>query len=49
METYKIVRFFKDDRPAEVRQEGLTLADAQEYCKREDTHGEGFFDGYAQE
>jgi len=49
MDTYKIVRFFKDGRASEDRQEGLILAEAQAHCKREDTHGEDFFDGYTQE
>lgn len=37
MDTYKIVRFFRDGQAPEVRQEGLTLAEAQAHCKRADT------------
>lgn len=46
--TYKIVRF---DSTLEIRviATGLTLVEAQEHCKRDDTHGEGWFDGYEQE
>jgi hypothetical protein len=48
MRTYKIVRFrfLGDD---EVVKTGLTLEEAQEWCKREDTHGDGWFDGYTEE
>ena len=50
METYKIIRFFKDDNiPNEIIREGLTLQEAQEHCQDEETHGEAFFDGYEQE
>ena len=46
--TYKIVRFqFKGEN--EVVQTGLTLEEAQEWCRREDTHGDGWFDGYEEE
>ncbi len=45
---YKIVRFqFQSD--SVVIDTGLTLAEAQEWCQREDTHGEGWFDGYQRE
>ncbi len=48
METYKIIRFvFKGE--SSVVKEGLTLEEAQEHCQREDTHGEGWFDGYTEE
>ena len=45
MTTYMVIRFRRDgDREVLVR--GLTLEQAQEHCRREDTHGEGWFDGY---
>lgn len=46
--TYSIVRFrFKGER--EVIATGLTLDEAQEHCQRDDTHGDGWFDGYTAE
>lgn len=46
--TYKIIRFrFKGEK--EVIKTGLTLEEAQEWCERDDTHGEGWFDGYTEE
>lgn len=46
--TYKIKRFrFQGETTIEAR--GLTLAEAQEWCSREDTHGDGWFDGYEAE
>jgi hypothetical protein len=46
--TYSIVRFnFEGEN--EVIQTGLTLEEAQEHCNREDTHGDGWFDGYREE
>lgn len=47
--TYRIVRFFQDDRPAETIEEGLTLAEAQEHCNDPSTSGDGWFDGYREE
>lgn len=45
MTTYKIVRFrFEGDNEVVVR--GLTLEQAQAHCQRDDTHGDGWFDGY---
>ena len=55
METYKIVRFFRDGRGNEIIKTNLTLAEAQEHCQDDDTHekdDEGnviWFDGYTQE
>jgi hypothetical protein len=47
MTTYKIVRFYQDlDRRSRVMARGLTLEEAQAHCQREDTHGDGWFDGY---
>ena len=46
--TYEIVRFrFKQG--GEVIRTGLTLEEAQEWCERDDTHGDGWFDGYREE
>ena len=46
--TYKIIRFkFQED--SEVIKTGLTLEEAQNHCQREDTHGNGWFDGYSEE
>jgi len=42
---YKIIRFRRDG-PNQVLERGLTLDEAQAHCEREDTHGEGWFDGY---
>ena len=51
---YRIVRFFRDERPAERLEglTGLTLEEAQAHCQRENTHeldADGvavWFDGY---
>jgi hypothetical protein len=45
--TYKIVRFTEafDPHPKVIKR-GLTLEEAQAHCRREDTHGPGWFDGY---
>lgn len=44
-EMYDIVRF-KFDGDDEVIGVGYTLEEAQAHCRREDTHGDGWFDGY---
>jgi hypothetical protein len=49
MQKYKIVRFFQDNRDTEIIAEGLSLAEAQAHCQRDDTQGEGWFDGYIKE
>lgn len=51
MSTYKIVRIYRPDldRPSRVVKRGLSLAEAQEHCRRDDTHGDGWFDGYEEE
>jgi hypothetical protein len=43
---YRIVRFYRDGRKARTMKTGLSLGEAQAHCKREDTHGDGWFDGY---
>jgi hypothetical protein len=48
MNTYKIIRFRFDDDAIEIAT-GLTLDEAQEWCRREDTRGDGWFDGYEEE
>lgn len=49
MTTYTILRFYADERKTETVQQGLTLKEAQEWCRRPDTHGEDWFDGYEEE
>jgi hypothetical protein len=46
--TFKIIRFRQDDE-SETLVRGLTLDQAQAHCQRDDTHGEGWFDGYQAE
>lgn len=56
-ERYKIVRYYApgSGREKRVIKRGLTLEQAQAWCKREDTHEKGprgtvkWFDGYTQE
>ena len=45
---YRIVRFYhpSSGRPNRTIKNGLTLAEAQAHCSREDTHGPRHFDGY---
>ena len=44
---YDIVRFYQDRRIVErVIKRNVTLAEAQEHCEEEWTHGAGWFDGY---
>lgn len=51
MSTYRVVRFYRDSwlTPQEVVTRGLSLEEAQAHCKREDTRGDGWFDGYEEE
>ncbi len=42
---YDIVQF-RFNETNEVIKEGVTLEEAQEHCNSEDSHGEGWFDGY---
>lgn len=47
METYSIIRMYREtNRVSEIVETGLTLEQAQTHCRSEDTHGEGWFDGY---
>jgi len=57
MRTYKIIRFYEKDSfltPAKrTIKKGLTLAQAQEHCQRDNTSGfhnnTRWFDGYTKE
>ena len=46
--TYSIIRYYRDTGQ-EVIATGMSLEDAQEWCRRDDTHGNGWFDGYREE
>jgi hypothetical protein len=48
METYKIVKFIRDGENETVA-EGLSLAEAKEYCQSEESSGEGWFCGFTAE
>lgn len=45
---YKIVRFYQDGRKRTIKK-GLSKAEAQAHCRREDTHGVGWFDGWTEQ
>jgi hypothetical protein len=45
MSKYDIVRFHFN-QPNEVIKSGVSLDEAQAHCQRDDTHGDGWFDGY---
>jgi hypothetical protein len=53
METYKIIRFYRDTEHPQHRaviDTGLTLEEAREHCNDDDTKEEGvWFDGYTSE
>lgn len=46
--TYTVYRY-SYNRPKIVVMEGVTLQEAQAWCARPDTHGDGWFDGYTAE
>jgi hypothetical protein len=51
---YKIIRFhqfggFDGDGYKKTIAYGQTREEAQEHCRREDTHGNGWFDGYEEQ
>lgn len=50
--TYRVVRFYADENHPDhrkVMQRGLDLEEAQAWCNRDDTSGDGWFDGYEEE
>jgi|SaaInlV_100m_DNA_2_1039680.scaffolds.fasta_scaffold37569_2 hypothetical protein len=50
METYTVYRYFREcGKEREEIKTGLTLEEAQEHCQRDDTSGEGWFDGYTKQ
>ena len=54
-ERYKIIRHFRDSKPARVKKKDLTLEEAQKHChdpknRKEDADGSAiWFDGYTEE
>jgi len=44
--TYMILRFFRDGRPSETIETGLTLEEAREHCRDPETSTSEYFDGY---
>jgi len=48
METYKVLRYNRESE-TETIAEGLSLAEAKEYCRGEESHGEGWFYGFTAE
>jgi len=55
MTTYKIIRFSRKSGRTKTIRRGLSLADAQQWCSRPDTHKIGsdgcpiWFDGFTKE
>lgn len=48
-ETYSIIRLYRDHSGFRTIKRGLTLEEAQAHCRRDDTRGDGWFDGYEKE
>lgn len=47
MTHYKILRFYREDgKRARTIKSGLTKEEAMEHCRRDDTRGDGWFDGW---
>lgn len=42
---YVIVRFYQN-KPEKIIKQNVSLVEAQTHCKKESTHGPGWFDGY---
>jgi hypothetical protein len=49
MTTYRIVRFYSDDRPLRVLATGMTEEEAKAHCSPAWSTGDGWFDGYQRE
>ena len=49
MKTYRIVEMHHNGRPPTVKKTGLSLKEAQDHCRCEDTYGDGWFDEYEEE
>lgn len=46
--TYRIVRYALWEFPKTIKT-GLSLEEAQEWCSRDDTRGDGWFDAFVME
>jgi len=49
MSTYYIIRYYADDRPSKFIKRVHSEFAVQDHCKRENTHGADWFDGYTDE
>jgi hypothetical protein len=41
------IYLFRRDKPRKVHKHGVSKEEAQEYCSRESSHGDGWFYGYS--
>lgn len=48
-EQYFMILRFTEGKGSEVIATGLTFEEAKEHCDREDTRGDGWFDGWTME
>lgn len=47
--TYSVVRFYLDDKAADILLTGLTMEEAKYECSKTDLSGDGYINGYLKE